>query len=82
MKHLFKITETIEYEFEISDSEVPLSMDECSGKSLPLRPYQTVELQWDDIPEDSPLMKVLISKMNGDYATSNSVTLDEVTSRK
>ena len=64
MKYLFKITKTIEYEFVLD---------------VPLKRYGDMDnLTWDDLANDSPLMNLLTDKMNGDFATSNNVTIDEV----
>ena len=64
MKYLFKITKTIEYEFVLD---------------VPLKRYGDMHnLEWDDLANDSPLMNLLTDKMNGDFATSNNVTIDEV----
>tara|TARA_R110000824_G_C14695839_1_gene622059 strand:+ start:212 stop:442 length:231 start_codon:yes stop_codon:yes gene_type:complete len=65
MKYLFKITETIEYEFVLDVSQ---------------KRYGDMDnLAWDDLENDSPLMNLLTDKMNGDFATGNNVTIDEVT---
>lgn len=73
MKYLFKITETIEYEFVL---DVPSRLLDYTN----LKRYGDMDnLAWDDLENDSPLMNLLTDKMNGDFATGNNVTIDEVT---
>jgi len=71
MKYLFKITETIEYEFVLDDSYY----DKEQKSAL----ADMDNLAWDDLENDSPLMNLLTDKMTGDFATGNNVTIDEVT---
>ena len=65
MKYLFKITKTIEYEFVL---DVPLTFHMGYMDNL----------AWNDLENNSVLMNLLTDKMNGDFATSNIVTIDEV----